>query len=156
GLLARGGGTEPVTPSPPTLAAAAAKTITAVTGGEDISRKPPSLAGKVVAIAKDGKGFTVEVPSKERDAPPEKHEIKLTDKAPLLFSGVGPGGAKLEVGLVAQVWTADAAKEVALRVHFTGKDAVRHGPDVAGRVLGVTFKGGKALTFTILAGGRDE
>src|SRR5262245_26573111 len=109
-------------------------------GRGERERAAPSLQGKVVAVAKDGKMITVEAaapPRRERGAGIEeakKVDIKLTDKTMIRFSGVGMGGAKLTEGYMAQIWLADGSKDVAAIVHLTGNAGARAQPDLSGRV----------------------
>jgi hypothetical protein len=124
-------------------------------GADDPARKPPSLSGKVVAVAKDGKGLVIEATPASRDEPPAKHAIKLTDKTQLSFSEVGPGGAKLAEGFAAQIWLADGSKDTAARVHLVGKESARKLPDVTGKVMG-TSDSGKIITFLTTPKTREE
>jgi RNA polymerase sigma factor (sigma-70 family) len=76
------------------------------------------LTGKVVAVSKDGKSFTVEEPSKVRGEEPKRTEVKLTDKSKVAFFGVGPGEAKVTEGMVAQVRLLDGSSDTASQAMF--------------------------------------
>ncbi len=157
GLLARGGAADP--------AASGVAAVVAPERGEkkaagEPTRPPgPALAGKVVAVAADGKAITVEVArrgdGRKPEEAPQKHEIKLTDKTEILFSDVGPGGAKLAPGMQAQVWTADGSKDTAARVSLTGTVSTRLPPDHIGRVTDVSADG-KTITLAKRSAERPE
>ncbi len=116
---------------------------------------PPAVAGKVVQVAKDGKGFTLEIPPQARGEEAKKLDVKLADATQITYSGVGPDGAKLKEGYHAQVVMGKDAKDVAARVAFQGKDSTRRGGDLTGRVAGVS-KDGLTLTFRLPTRVRGE
>lgn len=76
------------------------------------------VTGKVIAVAKDGKSFSVEGVTK-RGEEPKRVEVKLTDKTQLSFFGVGPGEAKITEGMVAQVRLLDGSTDTAGQVIFS-------------------------------------
>lgn len=121
-------------------------------GGRRPVENPPSLAGKIVAVAKDGKAFTVETPGAARGDDPVRQEVKLADKTKLIFSGVGTDGAKLTAGLMAQVWLADGA---AASVSLQGSQGTIRSADLTGRVAGVS-KDNTNLTFEFPAPVRGD
>jgi RNA polymerase sigma factor (sigma-70 family) len=100
-------------------------------------------AGKIVALAKDGKSFTLEMPV--RGGEPTKLDVKLDDKTAMVFFNVGPDGAKLGEGLQAQAWLQAGSKDTAAKLSLTGV-AKERWPLVAGRVAAVA-NGGKTITL---------
>jgi hypothetical protein len=94
------------------------------------------LTGKVTAVAKDGKSFTVETPPTERGAVPTKTTVKFADKATVTYNGVAAGSAKPTEGYRAQVWFQENSKDVASTVVFGAEHTGRRGPDVMGVVVG--------------------
>lgn len=119
-------------------------------GERERPRTPPALNGKVVAVAKDGKSFTVETPAMARGDEPARQEFKIDDKTTLTFSGVGPDGAKLAEGFRALVWLVEGSKDVAANVTLMGTAGPRRTSDLSGRVTAVS-KDGATLTFDIPA-----
>ena len=79
----------------------------------------PTVEGKVVAVAKDGKQITLEVPSEVRDEAPTKTDIQITGQTEITFYGIGPDGAKLMEGYGARVWRQEGAT-AATRVMLFG------------------------------------
>jgi hypothetical protein len=77
-----------------------------------------TLYGKVVGVAADGRGVTLETRPTGREEPP-KHEVKFTDKTRVVYQGVGPDGAKLTAGHFAQVELEDGSSDTARQVLFT-------------------------------------
>jgi RNA polymerase sigma factor (sigma-70 family) len=118
--------------------------------------KAPDVSGAVVAVARDGKSITVEIPTRGRGDGPEakKVEIKLSDKSDVVFHHVAANGAKPTEGYGVQVWLADGSKDLAAIVNFHGAENFR-GPDLAGQVVDVA-KDGKGITLEVpqLRGGR--
>jgi RNA polymerase sigma factor (sigma-70 family) len=121
----------------------------------------PSVVGNVTAVANDGKSFTLTLAGKKKvkgnDQPEEKDRevtIKLAPKASLLFSGVGPGEAKLAKGLHAAVWLAKGSKDTATQVTLGGsnkptfKKGQGNAPEFAGQVTAVSGDG-KAFSVEI-------
>jgi RNA polymerase sigma factor (sigma-70 family) len=100
--------------------------------------------GKVIAVAKDGKSFTVEIPPAARGDEAKKVEVKIGDKTAVTYSGVGSGAAKLTEGYQAKVLLAEGSKDVAATVQFMGTQNFRAG-DIAGKVTAVA-KDGKGIT----------
>jgi RNA polymerase sigma factor (sigma-70 family) len=119
--------------------------------------KPPQFTGRVAGVAGDGKSFTVEVPAATRGEAPQKVDIKLTDKSQVVYSNVGPDGAKPTEGYQVRVWTGEGAKDVAVEAVLMGNapDLFRRRPEVSGRVAKVS-PDGKMLTFSIPARGRGD
>jgi RNA polymerase sigma factor (sigma-70 family) len=119
----------------------AAQKAAAQAAREDV--KAPQVAGKVVAVAKDGKSFTLEIPARGRgdDAQEAKKiDVKIGDKTVVTYHGVGPDAARPTEGYGARVRLQDGAKDVAAGVTFQGSVNVRS-PDVAGKVIGVAKDG---------------
>lgn len=119
--------------------------------------KPADHAGKIVAAGADGKSITLELPFKDRTAPPERIQLALDDKTAVTYFNVGADGAKPTEGQQAQVWLAAGSKELAARALVRGdaKDIIRRNADLQGRVTKVS-PDRKALTFHFPAQGRGE
>jgi RNA polymerase sigma factor (sigma-70 family) len=109
--------------------------------GRDDAQGRPNIMGKIGLVADDSKEITIEIPPQARGEAAGKDVVKLTDKTSLVFSGVGPGGAKLQMGQYAQVWLAGGSKDVAATVHvraaFGSGRNDRNAADVTGRVTSV-------------------
>jgi RNA polymerase sigma factor (sigma-70 family) len=104
---------------------------------------PP--AGKVIDVAKDGKGFTIEIPSRDEEA--KKLFIKVNDKTSIIYVGVGPNGAKPTEGYRATVKLAENSADVAAGVTFHGPEGARHhDADLIGKLVSVA-KDGKSITM---------
>ena len=114
------------------------------------------VTGKVVAVAEDGKSFTLEIPPAERGAEAKKIEIKIADKTTVKYSGIGPNEAKPTQGYQAKVLLAEGSKEVAATITFMGMRNIRN-PDIAGKVSAVA-KDGKMITVeeAVPGKGRDD
>ena len=82
-------------------------------------KESPRYSGSIASAEKDGKSFSLALPSKSGEA--QKVEIKLSEKTLLSFSHVGPNEAKLAEGLHAEVWLEKDSKDVAARVVLHGK-----------------------------------
>ena len=121
---------------------------------------PPDAAGKIVALARDGKALTLEIGSRRpREEEPAKLDVLLGDKTHLVFSNVASGGARLAEGQNATVWLAKGARgNTASVIDING--AVRAGrrdtrADVSGKIVAVT-RDGKALTVETQPAGRGS
>lgn len=119
--------------------------------------KLTSFAGKVVALAADGKTVTLEIATRDRGAAPQRQEFKIDDKTAIAFSMVGPDGAKLAEGQMTNLFTKEGANELAVRIQVMGaaKDLYRRAPDVYGRVTKVS-PDAKVVTFHFGGRGRGE
>lgn len=84
-----------------------------------VPRAAPFLRGKVIGIAKDSKSITLETPGKERGDPSGSIEVKLSPKTHLSFQNVGPDGAPLTEGYVAQVTLVEGSTDMASSVVLT-------------------------------------
>jgi RNA polymerase sigma factor (sigma-70 family) len=112
------------------------------------------ISAKVVAVGKDGKSITLEMPPQTRGEEPPKLEIKLTDKTAITYSGVTTGGATLTEGYQAQVLLAEGSKDVAARVSLSGKETTRKSADFLGKIISISKDG--MLTFEEQRGRRRE
>jgi RNA polymerase sigma factor (sigma-70 family) len=83
---------------------------------QGVPKESPILRGKVTAIGKDGKSITLETRPKERGEAPATVEVKLGPKTKLVFQGVGPDGALLTEGYVAQVMLAEGSPDTATHI----------------------------------------
>jgi RNA polymerase sigma factor (sigma-70 family) len=116
--------------------------------------EPAEVAGTVVAVAEDGKSFTLELRSRSREEGAKKVEVRLADKTAVTYHHVSAKGARPTVGYFAQVRLSAGGKGEAAGVAFHGsEDALRRGPDVTGRVAAVA-KDGKGLTLELTRAGR--
>jgi RNA polymerase sigma factor (sigma-70 family) len=97
----------------------------------------PFTVGKVVEVAKDGKSFTMEVPPQARGEERSKVTVKIGEKTAVAYNGVGMNGAGPTAGYGAAVRFEEGSKELAAGVVFTGPEAARRGPDIAGTVTAV-------------------
>ena len=76
------------------------------------------FTGKVVGIAKDGKGFTVEVPAGARNEEPKKVNVKITEHTRVVYMNVGLNGAQLTEGHRVQVTLDEGSADAAAYVVF--------------------------------------
>jgi hypothetical protein len=115
------------------------------------------VVGKVAAIAKDGKSFTMEIASPIRGEDPQKLEVKIDDKTTVAYHNVGPDGAKMTESYGAHVRLKEGSKEVAESVTFLGSaDGTRRGADLTGKVTAIA-KDDKGVTIeTLPARGRGD
>jgi hypothetical protein len=77
--------------------------------------------------------------------------VKIGEKTTVTYHGVGPNGAEPTASYGAAVRFEEGSKEVAAGVTFTGPEAARRGPDVAGTLVGAT-RDGKGITIEVPAG----
>jgi RNA polymerase sigma factor (sigma-70 family) len=111
----------------------------------------PSLAGRVVAAAADGKAMTLEV--RPRGQAARKVEVQLPADAEVSYDQVGPGGAKPTAGYTARVWLKEGSDDTAERVSFLGFDPNRR-TALMGRVNAVA-EDGKSFTLQAVFGMED-
>jgi hypothetical protein len=107
-----------------------------------------TLNGRVVAVGKDRKSFTVEVQTRMRGGEPKRIALKLGEKTTVTYNGVGPDGAVPIEGYNAEVRFAAGADEVPATVTFTGPETARRSPNFTGLVVGVA-KDGKSVTLRV-------
>jgi hypothetical protein len=81
-------------------------------------REAMDVAGRVSSVSSDGKIITVEMPPTARGEEPKRREIKLGDKARVVYNNVGPDGAKPTEGYFAQVLLEPGSADSAARVNF--------------------------------------
>jgi len=76
------------------------------------------VAGRVVAVAAHGviKIETAPARSGRGEEASEVKSVRLTDQTEVVYSGVGPDGAKPTEGYWAQVWTPEGSDYDAARV----------------------------------------
>jgi hypothetical protein len=110
------------------------------TAGLVQAEREPDIAGKITALAGDGKSFTVVVPSRNRGEGSNPMEIKLTDKTKVGF-GRGDQDQKLQTDYLAAVWLQEGSRDTAAAVQ-----AGRRPADVAGEITAIA-KDGKLLTL---------
>lgn len=122
-------------------------------GGQRAEQRAPDASGKVVSVSKDGKSFTLEVPTRNRGEEPTRVEVKIGDKTALTYNSVGLNAARPTENYHAVVHMEDAAKGVAASVAFVGSESLRPTPDLVGTVAAVA-KDGKGITLA--QGGRSR
>jgi len=109
--------------------------------------KAADLTGKVIAVAKDHKSITLQVPGQARGDEPKKLEIKIGDKTAVFYSDIGLDGAKPTEGHMAQVRLAEGSQDVAGEITFHGSVGFRS-PDLTARVVAVAADG-KGITVEV-------
>ena len=105
----------------------------------------PELMGKISAVSADGKSFTLSGAGKNRGDEDITTEVKVSDKATIVFNNVGVDGAKLAVGSQAGIWLAAGSKDTADKIMVTGA-VIDRTPVVAGPISNVSKEG---TTITI-------
>jgi RNA polymerase sigma factor (sigma-70 family) len=111
---------------------------------------PPSH-GKIVAVAADGKGLTLEIiaPKKkkvEKGKPPEKLDVKIDGKTEMVFYQVGPGGARPAEGYLVQLWLREGSKDTAAKFRLTHAGAKKK---VFGGKVAALAADGKSFTLEL-------
>jgi hypothetical protein len=81
-----------------------------------------SVDGKIVAVAADGGRFTVAVPPAVKGGEPVRLEIRTTGRSELLFSNVGPGGARPTVGYHVRGWLEEGSEDTADELLVSGSE----------------------------------
>jgi RNA polymerase sigma factor (sigma-70 family) len=100
------------------LADASKNTAAKVSLTGTVPERWTTVSGKVVAVAKGGNSFTIEHPAAVRGEEPKRTEIKLTERTKVAFFGVGPDGAKIAEGMMAQATLLDGSADTASLVTF--------------------------------------
>ena len=77
-----------------------------------------TVRGKVVGVSPDGATITLELPSAVRGVIPKRVEMKLTNQTRILYSNIGPDGAKPTVGYIAQMRLIDDSKDTTSHATF--------------------------------------
>ncbi len=138
-----------------------------LSGGAPGDRRGADLAGKVAAVAGNGKTITFKLEARGRDDAGPSVDIQLTDKTQTLFTNIGTGGAKPTEGYRAEVWFTEGSKDTAARATFHGsaetfqrgepgvRDVQEQKADGAGKVASVS-QDGKTLTLEMAARDRGE
>jgi hypothetical protein len=107
--------------------------------------KPADLTGAVAAISADGKTLTLETPSRVKNQPADRKDVRLTADSKTVFMGVPRSGAKPTQGYRADVWLGDGGDAKTVRFQVAQKEK---GPDLSGPVQAVG-DGGKAITLEV-------
>ncbi len=122
--------------------------------------REPGLVGRVTAVAKDGKGISVEQAARGRGEEGKSIDIKFTDKTLVSFSNIGKDGAKLAAGMFARVWLDEGAKDVAYAINLVGSESneERGGKDadIVGRVVSASNDGKTVMLAMPPANRGDE
>ncbi len=72
-----------------------------------------SVDGRIQAMSADGGRFTVGIPSKGKGGEPTRLEIRTTARTKLVFSNVGPEGARLTEGYHVRGWLMESSEDTA-------------------------------------------
>ena len=99
--------------------------------------KTPGVTGRVSAVSKNGKQFTLNISKKGKTL--RERQVTINDRTKLSFGYVPIDGKQPAVGYNAAVWFENDDSNVATVVKFTGSKA--HRPDYFGRVTAVSEKG---------------
>jgi anti-sigma factor RsiW len=108
----------------------------------------PSFAGKVVALAEDGKSMTLELPAAEKDGPPVRKIFQLSEQTKFSYVNVPLSGERPTVGYQASVWLEEGADAPVLAVTFSARKPNGPPPDFAGRLSAVSANG-KEITVQL-------
>ena len=93
-------------------------TVAQVTLSGVVPERWATLRGKVVGVSGDGATVTLEQPPAVRGGNPRRVEVKLTAQTRILYSNVGPDGAKLTAGYLAVVGLLDGSNSTAAWATF--------------------------------------
>jgi hypothetical protein len=111
------------------------------------------VTGKVVAAARDGKSFSLQLDA-TRGEEARKVAVLLDERTTVAFHNVPPDGARVAVGLMARAWLKEGSKDSAERVVFSG--AVRERVHLlGGKVVAVSLDG-KMVSLELLQRGTLE
>lgn len=116
--------------------------------GKPAAERKPELTGQVIALAEDGKSFTLETPPAAKKEPSRKQTVHLTEQTKLSFVNVPLHTERPTVGYQARVWLAGGSAESAVAVTFSGQKRSAPKPDLAGLVTAISADG-KALTLQL-------
>jgi hypothetical protein len=141
-----------------TLARRAKDTATALTwngaGKLPLMKTRFTYVGMVVAVGADGKSITVEPFRKAKEDKPARAELKLGPASRQVFSRVGAGGARPQVGYSVTVWVDEKEKDTVGVVYYAGNPPAAQ-DRVFGRVTGVSADG-KSFTLAVPPVGKGE
>jgi RNA polymerase sigma factor (sigma-70 family) len=101
---------------------------------------PQQLSGRVVRVDRDDTSLDLEIRAKV-GGESSRTTITLTDRTQLVFSNVGPNGARLTAGYSADVRLEKGSKDVAARVHVNGNLGTKNAPHRTGQVMTVSTDG---------------
>ncbi len=90
-----------------------------------VAKGPAVLRAKVFHVSEDDRTLTLETPGPGRGDPPQMVDVKLTDKTSVVYEGVGPDGARLTAGYVAEVTLVEGSKDTAAQVVLSPEGAGR-------------------------------
>lgn len=108
---------------------------------------PADVSGIVKEISADKKTLTLEQPAKNKGEAATTTTIQIPEKLDLLFSGVGPGEAKIQKGYHATGWLVKGSKDTVARLHLSGPHSAKGPPaDLSGLISAVA---GDGKSFTI-------
>jgi hypothetical protein len=114
--------------------------------GKSLAKGKP-FHSRVLGVYEDGKLLTLA----GGNAKKQTHDVRLTAATAMVFTGVGPDGAKPSVGYHVQVWPAADNPDVAAAVHFTNP-YVPVRVLLTGRVVAVA-EDGSSLTLELTGRG---
>jgi hypothetical protein len=82
-----------------------------------------SVAGKIVAVSAAGDRITLDIPTAGKSGDTARREITVTAQTRLVFSDVGPGGARLTVGYHVRGWLEEDSEDAADDLLVSGSGA---------------------------------
>jgi len=123
------------------------------------AKEPPkdkettNVSGSVVAVAGDGKGFTIEIPSKVKRDPGQRVGVSLTNETVVSYAVCPPDGARPTVGYSVVVRLKPGSANLAARVQFTGPAEPK--PSFSGEVNDVKYSAASG-EYTVSADGPNK
>jgi len=108
--------------------------------------KNVDASGRIVAVSADGKTITLETKATVKNQPAPRSDVKLADSTRLIYSGVGPDGAKPAEGYQAEAWLDNG---VATMVRFNGWPREKEA-DLSSKVVAVS-PDAKVITLEVQA-----
>lgn len=105
------------------------------------SAPPPDVRGRVADVSPDGQSFTLELPRRSKQEPPQIRTIALGPETNVTYFFVRFDAERPTVGQQATVWLSRGSHELATEIHLAGDKRGAYRPDVAGRVMEVSADG---------------
>jgi hypothetical protein len=82
----------------------------------------PSVDARIVAVSADGDRLTVAIPPRIKGGEPTRLEIRTTARTRLVFSNVGPDGARLIEGYFVRGWLVEGSDDIADELMVSGSE----------------------------------
>ncbi|HUE73929.1 MAG TPA: FecR family protein [Pirellulaceae bacterium] len=109
---------------------------------EEGSGRPPSLTGRVVDVALDGRSITLELPRHTKsENPPVTRLVNLNEQTDAQYFFVRYDGEVPTVGYNATVWLQTDSADVARVIHYSGDKRGDYAPDLKGHMVDVAENG---------------